>query len=363
MDIYKKFFRPYFFLQDPEKIHERTLRLLAISQKIKIPLSLWRKIFDFQDSRLEIELFGLRFKNPVGLAAGFDKEGKVALALVSLGFGHLELGTVTLLPQEGNLKPRISRLVEDEALINRMGFPSGGVERFTQNLRNRPPDCIIGVNIGKGKNTPLEKAGQDYRLLLQNVYPLADYIVINVSSPNTSGLRQLQAKNFLQELISEIKKARESFIKSGEKPKPLLIKIAPDLSWEEIDDILAVGGELGIDGLVATNTTVERGDLKSKNRKESGGLSGRPLGTRSTEIIRYIYQKTGGKIPLIGVGGIFNAQNAWEKICAGASLVQVYTGLVYEGPFLVKKINQGLVKKLKETGASSILEVVGSERN
>lgn len=362
MDIYKNLFRPYFFLQDPEAIHNRIVRLLVIFQKLKIPLPIIRAVLKFEDPRLEIKAFGLTFKNPVGLAAGFDKEGKVSQALSCLSFGHLELGTVTLLPQEGNPRPRIFRLIKDEALINRMGFPSGGVEVFIKNLQNRPTNCVIGVNIGKGKNTPLEKADQDYRLLLQNVYPASDYIVINVSSPNTVGLRQLQAKNYLKDLLRGVKKTRASLDKS-EKPKPLLLKIAPDLSWDELDDVLEVVIDEKIDGLVATNTTIDRGVLKSKSKAETGGLSGKPLKVKSTEIIWHIYKNTKGKIPIIGVGGIFNAEDAWEKICAGASLVQVYTGLIYEGPSLVKKINQGLVKKMKEVGVSSITEIIGSATN
>lgn len=362
MTLYKNFFRHYFFLQDPETIHNRIIRLLTIIQKLKIPLPIARAVLSFEDPRLEVKAFGLTFKNPVGLAAGFDKEGKVSQALSCLGFSHLELGTVTLLPQEGNPRPRIFRLVEDEALINRMGFPSHGVEVFTKNLTKRPDDCVIGTNIGKGKAISLENAGEDYRLLLQNVYPLSDFVVINISSPNTVGLRQLQAKNYLKDLLRVVKKTRASLSKS-EKPKPLLLKIAPDLSWDELDDVLEVVMDEKIDGIVATNTTIDRGALKGKSKTETGGLSGKPLKVKSTEIIRHIYKNTNGKIPIIGVGGIFNAEDAWEKITTGASLVQVYTGLVYEGPFLVKKINQGLVKKLKEAGASSITEVIGSATN
>lgn len=361
MDLYKNLFQPYFFRQDPEKIHERILRLLMLAQNLKIPLPILQKAFNFEDSRLKVKAFGLNFKNPVGLAAGFDKDAKVSCALSCLGFGHLELGTVTFLPQEGNPKPRIFRLVEDKAIINRMGFPGRGVEEFIRNLENRPKNCVIGINIGKSKNTPLEKAEEDYCSLLQDTYSLADFIVINVSSPNTVGLRQLQAKSFLKNLIKQVKKTGDSLAKAQKvKPKPILLKIAPDLTWQELDDVLEVVDGEGIDGIVATNTTVGRNNLKSKSRKEMGGLSGKPLSVKSTEIIRYIYKHTGGKIPIIGVGGIFSAENAWEKIKAGASLVQIYTSLIYEGPFLVKKINQGLTQRLKETGARSIMEVIGS---
>lgn len=353
MNFYKTFFRPYFFLQDPEKIHERIIRLLAFGQYLKMPLPILRKVFDFDDPRLKVKLFGLTFKNPVGLAAGFDKDAKASWGLGSLGFSHLELGTVTVFPQEGNPRPRIFRLIEDKALINRMGFPSWGVEKFVENLKNRPSNCLIGVNIGKGRNTSLEKAWEDYCLLLQKVYHLADYIVINVSSPNTVGLRQLQAKKFLATLIKRVKKTRQT--------KPLLLKISPDLSWEELDDILEVVEREGIDGIVATNTTIERDSLKSENKKEIGGLSGLPLKKRSTEIIRYIYKKTHGKIPIIGVGGVFNARDALEKIKAGASLVQTYTGFVYEGPSIAKNINLGLLKYLEKHKINSIQELVGKE--
>lgn len=338
------------------------MRLLVFAQNLEILLPILRKVFELEDPRLKVQLFGLTFKNPIGLAAGFDKDAKVSWGLSSLGFSHLELGTVTVSPQEGNPKPRIFRLVEDKAFINRMGFPGGGVEKFVKNLKNQPSNCFIGINIGKAKNTPLEKAWEDYSYLLQKVYHLADYIVINVSSPNTVGLRQLQAKNFLETLIKRVKKTRQALIKNKKnKFKPLFLKIAPDLSWEEIDDILEVVEKERIDGIVATNTTIERGGLKSKNKKELGGLSGKPLRLRSTEIIRYIYKKTRGKIPIIGVGGVFNAQDVLEKIKAGASLVQLYTGFVYEGPSIVKNINQGLLKHLQKHKISSIQELVGKE--
>lgn len=360
MNLYKILFRPYLFLQDPENIHEKTIRLLLVLQSLKFPLPILRKTFGLEDLRLKVDLFGLTFKNPVGLAGGFDKRGVATKMLSSFGFSHIELGGVTLLPQKGRPKPRIFRLIEDKALINRMNFPNKGIDIFLQNLKNKPSDCIIGVNIVKGENTPLEKSIEDYKKLLKKIYSLTDYISINVSCPNTVGLQKLQAKNFLEALLKEVKKTREILAKKYGK-KPLILKISPDLSLKELDDVLNVVLKLGIDGIIATNTTLDRVALKSENKKEIGGLSGLPLKKRSTEIIRYIYKNTKGKIPIIGVGGIFTAEDVIEKIKAGASLVQIYTGFVYEGPSIVKNINLGLLKYMKKNKIKSIQELVGKE--
>lgn len=341
--------------RDPERNHERVLKILQVAEKSPKIRYFLRKIFTYQDPKLEVGLFGLHFINPVGLAAGFDKNCLVPRSLASFGFGHIEVGTVTPLPQEGNPRPRIWRLMEDRAVINWMGMPTLGLEKFTENLRKvSDRDFILGANIGKSEITPIEKAFKDYKLAFRKTYPLADYIAINVSSPNTPDLRRLQRKEFLGGLIREVKKNGIS--------KPILLKIDPDLTYPQIDDILTIAKDCQIDGIIATNTTVSRENLRSRNKDKPGGLSGLPLKERSTEIIRYIYHQTGGEIPIIGVGGIFSAEEALEKIRAGASLVQVYTGFVFnplKGPFIARDINKGLARVLEAEGIKLIGELVG----
>lgn len=343
--------------QDPEKNHERVLKILQIAESSPRIRYFLRKIFAYQDPKLEVDLFGLHFTNPVGLAAGFDKNCQVPKALASFGFGHIEVGTVTSLSQEGNPRPRIWKLVEDRAVINWMGMPNVGVEEFTRNLNEvAERDFILGINIGKSEVTSLEDASTDYKVLFEKTHSYGDYIAINVSSPNTPELRRLQRKEFLLDLIKEIKRDGKS--------KPILLKIGPDLSYSQIDDILTIALNCKIDGIIATNTTVSRENLKSENRNKPGGLSGVPLRNKSTEIIRYLYRQTKASLPIIGVGGIFNAEDALEKIKAGASLVQVYTGFVFDplkGPFVAKNINKELSKVLETGKARSIGELVGRE--
>lgn len=343
--------------QNPEKNHERVLKILQIAESSPRIRYFLRKIFAYQDSKLKVDLFGLYFTNPVGLAAGFDKNCQVPKALASFGFGHIEVGTVTPLSQEGNPRPRIWKLVEDRAVINWMGMPNIGLERFAENLKKTAGrDFVLGVNIGKSEITPLGDAWQDYNLVFERTYPYADYIAINVSSPNTPELRRLQSKKLLGALIGEIRGLGLS--------KPILLKIDPDLSFPEIDDIIKIAGEHKIDGIIATNTTVSRENLRSKNRDKPGGLSGLPLKKLSTEIIRYIYRQTQGSLPIIGVGGVFNAEDALEKIKAGASLVQVYTGFVFDplrGPFIARNINRGLSKIVESQRIKSVSELVGQE--
>ncbi|MBI3244736.1 MAG: quinone-dependent dihydroorotate dehydrogenase [Chloroflexi bacterium] len=325
--------RPALFALDPERAHQLTLRLLAL------PVApLLARLFDFSDPRLAVSAFGLTFRNPVGLAAGYDKNGLALRGLAMLGFGHIEAGTVTRTPQPGNPRPRLFRLPADEALINRMGFPNDGVRDLTslRDLSGLP--CRLGVNIGKSKDTPLEQAADDYCALLKQVAPYADYVALNLSSPNTPGLRQLQTKTYIADLLGQVAAARDELTKR----KPVLIKIAPDLSWPELDDILEAVVANKLDGIIATNTTISREGLRSPLKAESGGLSGQPLRTRSTEIIRYIHQHTEGKLPIVGVGGINSAEAALEKLRAGATLLQIYTGLIYEGPGLVAAINRGI---------------------
>lgn len=294
---------------------------------------------------LERELFGLKFKNPVGIAAGFDKDAKMIDELDAMGFGFVEIGTLTPAGQDGNDKPRLFRLKNDQAIINRMGFNNDGVRKAVERLKKRKSDVLVGGNIGKNKITPNETAIRDYLECYDHLYEHVDYFTINVSSPNTPNLRELQEKEPLKKLLLTISEHN----KKQSKTKPILLKIAPDLTKEQLDDIVDIVEEVGIDGIIATNTTVSREcpstDWKRINKIGAGGLSGKPVAQKSTEVIKYIYQKSDGKIPIIGVGGIFSAKDAQEKIAAGATLVQVYTGFVYKGPGLVKSINKSLISK------------------
>jgi len=342
--VYRYLFQPLVFLLAPERAHELTVFLLKWA--LAVPgLGQWLRRSWQPPSHpgLQRELFGLTFKNPVGLAAGFDKDGKAISAMSALGFGFIEVGTVTPRPQPGNQKPRLFRLKPDEALVNRMGFNNEGVDALVARLQQeRPPGLIVGGNIGKNKVTPNEDAVQDYRLCFERLFPYVDYFVVNVSSPNTPNLRALQNKEPLAELLRAIQHLNQT----RPKPKPLLLKIAPDLTDEQLDDVIEIARETQLSGLIATNTTISRAGLSESEETLKkigpGGVSGRPLRERSTEVIRYISVKTQGTLPIIGVGGIHSPEDALEKIEAGASLVQIYTGMVYEGPSLVRRINEAL---------------------
>jgi dihydroorotate dehydrogenase len=323
---------------DAEKAHHFVFNALKISFKIPGIKSIIHSIYKLEEKRLEREVFGLKFKNPIGLAAGFDKDAKLFNELAAFGFGFIEIGTLTPKAQPGNEKPRLFRLPEDEALINRMGFNNGGVKEAVKRLKGRNKNLIIGGNIGKNKLTPNEDATQDYIIAFNELFDYVDYFVVNVSSPNTPGLRDLQEKEPLTKLLQTLK---EINLKKH-KPKPILLKIAPDLSNSQLDDIVEIVSESKIDGIIATNTTISREGLKTSkevlNRIGNGGLSGKPLTNRSTEVIRYLVSKTHNNIPIIAVGGIHNGLDAKEKLDAGAALVQVYTGFIYEGPALIKNI-------------------------
>lgn len=344
------------FLFSAERAHHLTLSLLKLTLGIPLLGNMFRMAFSLKDSRLEREVFGLKFPNPVGLAAGFDKDGKHFRAMSALGFGFIEVGTVTPKPQDGNPLPRLFRLPEDEALINRMGFNNEGVKALVDRLKGgKPRNLIIGGNIGKNKVTPNEDATSDYVLCFEALFPYVDYFVVNVSSPNTPNLRELQDKEPLTQLLSVLQEKN----RAQSAPKPILLKIAPDLTDSQLDDIIEIVEETGIDGLIATNTTISRDDLNTEtNAVEqigAGGLSGQPLKDRATEVIRYLNRKSGGKITIIGVGGIASADDALEKLEAGASLVQVYSGLIYEGPGLVKKINREILKRsMVSSGQSAV---------
>ena len=305
---------------------------------------LFRRLFVIESPSLEREVFGLHFKNPVGLAAGFDKDARLVDAMASLGFGFVEVGTVTPFAQSGNPTPRLFRLSSDESLINRMGFNNHGVERAAHNLARRKSNILVGGNIGKNKITPNERAKYDYETCFRVLYPHVDFFTVNVSSPNTPNLRELQEKEPLTNLLRGLQTLNREY----PQPKPILLKIAPDLSNTQLDDIIDICLSLGIDGVIATNTTISREGLRTSREQiaavGAGGLSGQAMKQRATDVIRYLHQQSGGQLPIIGVGGIASPEDAREKLEAGASLVQIYTGLVYEGPVLVKKINSSLLQ-------------------
>lgn len=340
--MYKFFLRPLLFLFDPETAHHLVFRVLPFLLKFPGVKTLTSSLYNYENKLLEKELFGIKFRNPVGLAAGLDKDAKLIDELSCLGFGFIEIGTLTPKPQPGNDKPRLFRLPQDKALINRMGFNNEGVNAAVQRLQQRRSSVIVGGNIGKNKITPNEKALDDYSYCFEALFNHVDYFVINVSSPNTPGLRDLQEKEPLTRLLMHIKGLSES----KPKPKPVLLKIAPDLTNEQLDDIVDILKSTGTDGVIATNTTITRDHLTTNSKTideiGSGGLSGRPLKKRATEVIRYLRDKLGKAYPIIAVGGIMNAEDALEKINAGADLVQIYTGFIYEGPALIKSIKKML---------------------
>ena len=337
--------RFFLFLFNPEFIHHFTFKIIKIGGMIPGKMWSWRLIFRVKDTRLEREVFGLKFDNPVGLAAGFDKDAKLFDELASFGFGFIEIGTVTPLPQDGNPKPRLFRLKDDSGLINRMGFNNQGIEAVVARLRRKKSDIIIGGNIGKNKVTPNEEAANDYAICFEKLFPYVDYFAVNVSSPNTPGLRDLQEKEPLTALLNSLQKLNNK----KDIRKPILLKIAPDLTNEQLDDIITIVADTKIDGVIATNTTIDRSGLKTdKNKVDAignGGLSGKPVGLRSTEVIKYLADKSNRAFPIIGVGGIHSAEDALEKLDAGATLLQVYTGFIYEGPSLVKRINKAILKR------------------
>lgn len=358
--MYKLILKPIFFLFDPEKIHYFVFRSLKIILAIPGMKAIYRSAYVVKDPSLEREVFGLKFPNPVGLAAGFDKNAMAYEELACLGFGFVEIGTVTPEPQPGNPKPRLFRLPDDEALINRMGFNNAGVQAAAERLRKRKSNIIIGGNIGKNKWTPNEEAVEDYDKCFKALHPYVDYFVVNVSSPNTPGLRALQNPEALEKILRRCQELNNA----EEVQRPILLKIAPDLSNEDLDDIVALMLRTKLDGLIATNTTIDKSGLKTPQNKVDvihnsgddqpgdmkkggrGGLSGKPLTSRATDVIRYIADKSGKAFPIIGVGGIHSPADAKEKLDAGADLVQIYTGFIYEGPGFVKRINKHLKNNL-----------------
>lgn len=409
MDLYLNFIRPLFFSgvnADPEWMHNQFVHLLAtLSQRSHQPGFDWvcdwlYRSYDVDAPRLAQNLWGIRFRNPLGLAAGFDKNGEVGQLWGGFGFGSAELGTATWHGQPGNPKPRMFRLIDDAASLNRMGFNNRGAAAMADNLgrvgsasHTTPERAIaIGVNLGKSKITELDDAAEDYRQSFELLHDFGDYFVVNVSSPNTPGLRSLQDPDRLARIFDTLQTSNVTLAsrrQSADRPsdtginpklqaetqsddtptKPILVKIAPDLTWEAIDDVVKLAQDFKLAGIIATNTTIARDNLKTQTiaatgkpvTEEAGGLAGAPLKTRSTEVIRHIYRTTNGTLPIIGVGGIFNADDAWEKITAGASLLQVYTGWIYEGPNLAKRIMAGLLDRLDTEGLERIDQAIGLE--
>ena len=338
--MYKLFIRPLLFSLDPEKAHHFTFRYLKLIHKIPFVSSLIRAIYQVEHPSLHREVFGLHFKNPVGLAAGLDKDATLYQELSNLGFGFIEIGTITPKPQLGNPKKRLFRLIDDKGIINRMGFNNEGVAAAVERLKKNK-SVLIGGNIGKNKATPNEEAVNDYLICFEQLFDYVDYFVVNVSSPNTPNLRSLQEKEPLKQLLNTLQDKNST----KKEPKPILLKIAPDLTDEQLLGIIEIVKETHIAGVIATNTTISREGLHSDNKKETGGLSGKPLCKRATEVIRFLSEKSGKAFPIIGVGGIFSEEDALEKLEAGASLVQLYTGFIYEGAGLIKRINKKLIKK------------------
>jgi len=371
--FYKKL-RPILFWKDPEKMHSKMLS--GVEKFLCFPAFLKLLNYQYQEDfpALRIKLFNRNINNPVGLAAGFDKDGRIYKALFAIGFGFVEIGTVTPRPQLGNSAPRLFRLVEDEALINNLGFNNNGASKMLEKITSRRhrinnigsndslinfESGLLGINIGKNEVTPLYNANEDYISALNTLYHFADYFTLNISSPNTKELRNLQKKHELRNLLDVICNNRDRLDKKYSQKTPILLKISPDMSEEDFKDSIVVIKEFPIQGIIATNTTVKRHELKSKHRAEKGGLSGKPLKNRSTAVIKELYRELGENLKIIGVGGIFSGKDAYEKIRAGASAVQIYTALIYEGPGLVWKIKKELARLLEQDGFTTVEEVIG----
>ncbi|MEP7285013.1 MAG: quinone-dependent dihydroorotate dehydrogenase [Chloroflexota bacterium] len=346
---------------DPELTHHMALDMLRYTGNLAASRVLVRRLLASATDSMAISAIGLDFEHPLGMAAGFDKNAVCIRGLGMLGFSSVEVGTVTPQAQSGNPRPRLFRLPEDQALINSLGFPSAGMLAVEHNLRRSRPDRLpVGVSLGKNKVTPLENAHMDYSSVLERLYPYADFFVINVSSPNTPGLRDLQTRDYLSPLLKHLQTA---MVKYGgiELPKPLLLKLSPDMTWPEIDSVLELALEFRLAGVVATNTTTDRAAIHSHYRDKPGGVSGRPLRQRSNEIVQYTYRHTQGQLCIIGVGGIFSGDDVWESLSSGASLVQAYTGLVYRGPTFVKQVIQQIQQRMHREGIQKLQDIIGSE--
>ena len=343
--MYKSLIRPILFSFDPEEIHHTTFKFIKVVSKLPLMKSFFRGMYQVKDKRLEREVFGLKFDNPVGLAAGFDKDAKLYNELANFGFGFIEIGTVTPKGQVGNPKKRLFRLKDDQGIINRMGFNNLGVDAAIEKLKSRKTNIVIGGNIGKNTATAPEDYTADYEYCFKAMHPYVDYFVVNVSCPNVGSHAKLQDKDYLLELLNGL----QALNKKEEKAKPIVLKIAPDLNDQQLDEIIEVVAQTKIDGVIAANTSVNRSGLKASEAQleaiGNGGLSGKPITDRSTKVIAYLAKKSNNAFPIIGVGGIHSAQDALDKIDAGATLVQVYTGFIYEGPKLIKQINKALLNR------------------
>ena len=366
--VYRSLVRPLLFSLPPETAHELALHSLSLLQP-KVINNFVARRHDASSPALTLNRFGLTFPNPVGLAAGFDKDGVALQPLAALGFGFIEAGTVTFHAQPGNPRPRLFRLAKDRALINRAGFNNAGAAAFVKRVQRQRPNCVLGVSIGKSKITPLDQANEDYLRSFELVYGVADYVAVNVSSPNTPQLRDLQQSEQLSSLLTALRERNRELQQAHrrERPMPLLVKLSPDLTQEQLELCVDVIVRLRLDGIIATNTTITRDGLRSDEAQVAacgeGGLSGGPLRKRSTRMIADLYRLTGGKVPLIGVGGIFTAEDAWEKIAAGASLVQLYTGFIYRGPNIARDINHGLEQILEREGFARVDDAIGCRAN
>ncbi len=357
--MYEGLYKHLFSRIDPEQIHQLSIKLLAGAGQLPPLRSFLSSAFSPRPAFPSINLWGRAFAHPLGLAGGFDKDARCLPALQALGFSFIEVGTITPQPQPGNPSPRLFRLTEDSALINRMGFPSSGMIALAQRLNNLSNVGVpIAISFGKNKATVLTDAVQDYIAVLKTLYPYGDCFVVNISSPNTPDLRQLQTRSYLADLLGHLAQTMR-ILARNDSPKPLLIKIAPDLDWSEIDDILDLALQFGLAGIIATNTTLQRPNLHSAYQSETGGLSGQPLRQRSTEIIRYIRQHTENKLIIIGVGGIFTGDDVWEKLSAGATLVQAYTGFIYKGPAFVKHALTQLETRMQQAGITRYEDITG----
>ncbi len=366
--LYRSLLRPMLFRLPPETAHELALHSLSLALNPRVIRNLVAQRFN-RSPFGKLQRFGLTFANPVGLAAGFDKNGVALQGLAALGFGFIEAGTVTYQPQPGNVRPRLFRLPLDKALINRAGFNNNGAEELVARVGKNRPDCVMGVSIGKSKTTPIEDAVSDYLKCFEIVHPIADYIAVNVSSPNTPRLRELQQADQLAQLLGALQARNRELSAHASRTRtvPLLVKVSPDLDQKDLELIVDVALRTAVDGIIATNTTTGRAGLQTPaarvNALGEGGLSGAPLQNRSTRMIANLYRLTAGSLILIGVGGIFTAADAWDKICAGASLVQLYTGFIYQGPAIAREINEGLAEIHDKNGFRSLDEAVGCRAN
>lgn len=361
--MYKILLRPLLFRFDPEFSHELTLEWLSRAGKLSPVISLLKRLYGNRVCELPVKLMGIEFSGPVGLAAGLDKEARCITALSAFGFGHLELGTVTPEPQPGNPAPRMFRLPEQQAIINRMGFNSGGIRPFLENIASTHKTIPLGINLGKNAVTPIGQAAEDYITGLRQLYLYADYFIINISSPNTKNLRELQSEDALDDLLSEIMKSRQQLADEFKRTVPVAVKIAPDIENSQIPALARLLIQHGVDAVIATNTTIDHSSVSgSEYADEAGGLSGMPLKDRANEVVSLLYKELQGELPIIGVGGISSAEDAWERMLAGAEMVQIYTSFIYNGPGIVAEINKGLAQRVAESGADSLQDAVKMAR-